>query len=255
MFSQATFIGIDPSAGEKPFSFAAIDQDLNLLALGGGSLPEILAFAAGQQSALAAICGPRQPNTGLMSSEEMRQSLTPPPNPGRYENFRIAEYLLRLHNINIPQTPGNEEDCPNWMRSAFILFRKMAGFGYRTFKDNESPCQSLEIYPHASFTALLGVLPFHKHFLEGRIQRQLILRECGMNLPDAMRFFEEITRHRLMSGVLPVENLYTASELDALVAAFTAWKAAMQPEQVLRVGHTDEGEIFIPVVDLKPAYH
>jgi len=254
LFSQTTFIGIDPSAGEKPYNFAAVSQDLQLLALGSGGLTDILAFAAGQQSALAAICGPQRPNTGLMADEEIRQQLIPRPNPGRYENFRVAEYQLRIHNISIPQTPALEEGCPNWMRNAFLLFTKMKGFGYHLFPEGEALCQVLEVYPHACFCALLGVIPFQKYTLEGRTQRQLALRENGMNLPDAMNFFEEITRHRLLSGILPQETLYSPGELDALVAAYTAWKAATQLEQTTIVGHPDEGEVYIPVADLKPVY-
>lgn len=255
LFSQTTFIGIDPSAGEKPYNFAAVSQDLQLLALGSGALPDILAFAAGQMSALAAVCGPRQVNLGLMKDEEIRQSLSPAPHPGRYENFRVADYQLRLRNISIPQTPAVETECPNWMRNAFLLFSRLAGFGYRLFPQAEAARQIIEVYPHACFTALLGVIPFHKHTLEGRIQRQLVLRENGIDLPDPMLFFEEITRHRLLSGVLPVENLYNASELDALVAALTAWKAATQDGEAIKIGHPDEGEIYIPVRELKSFYH
>ena len=255
LFSQTTFIGIDPSAGERPYNFAAVSQDLQLLALGSGSLPDILAFTAGQQSALAAICGPRQPNTGLMADEEIRQQLSPRPNPGRYENFRVADYQLRLHNISIPQTPALEEGCPNWMRNAFTLFSKMKGFGYRLFPGGEALVQMLEVYPHACFSALLGVVPFQKYSLEGRIQRQLVLRENGMDMPDAMNFFEEITRHRLLRAVLPLETIYPPEELDALFGAFTAWKAATQLEQTTKVGHPDEGEVYIPVPELKQVYH
>lgn len=255
LFSQATFIGIDPTAGEKPFSFAAVGQDLQLLALGSGHLPEILAFAAGQQSALVGICGPQQPNRGLMSDEEVRQRLSPPPKPGRYESFRVAEYQLRQHNISMPPTPASEEACPNWMRSSFLLFKRLEGLGYRRYPDEDAVRQVLEIYPHASFTALLGVLPFQKHSLEGRIQRQLILKECGMNLPDAMRFFEEITRHRLLSGILPLEGVYSASELDALAAAYTAWKVAKPGEKSLKAGDPQEGEVYLPVEALKSLYH
>jgi hypothetical protein len=140
------------------------------------------------------------------------------------------------------------------MRSAFTLFSKMNGFGYRPFQEGNALCQMLEVYPHASFTALLGVIPFQKYTLEGRIQRQLVLRENCMDLPDAMRFFEEITRHRLLSGVLPHETLYSPGELDALVAAFSAWKAGSQLDQTTKVGHPNEGEVYIPVAELKPVY-
>ena len=59
-FVDSTFLGIDPSAGEKPFVYAALDHELKLLALGEGSIDDILAFAAGQSRAMAAICAPRR---------------------------------------------------------------------------------------------------------------------------------------------------------------------------------------------------
>jgi predicted RNase H-like nuclease len=97
------------------------------------------------------------------------------------------------------------------------------------------------------------VLPFPKHTLEGRIQRQLILHALNINVPDAMLFFEEITRHRLLNGILPSENLYSPGELDALVAAYTAWLAANQPDKVCLVGDPHEGQIVLPG-QLKPRY-
>ncbi|MEW5870207.1 MAG: DUF429 domain-containing protein [Chloroflexota bacterium] len=254
LFDKVTFIGIDPTAGERPFVYAALDDDLKLLALGQGSMDEVLAFAAGQQHALAAVCAPRQPNLGLMARGEVRQSLATPPNPGRWENFRMADYLLRLHNISIPQTPGSEEACPNWMRNGFTLFRRLEALSYQAYPDSQAACQSLEVYPYACYAVLLGGLPFPKHSLEGRLQRQLALYEQGVNVPDPMRFFEEITRHRLLKGILPLDELYSPGELDALVAAYTAWKAATKPDQVLLLGDSREGQLVLPAAELKPRY-
>ena len=65
MFSdQITYIGIDPTAGHKPFSYAALDNRLSLLVLGQGTLDEILAFCAGQQQAVAAVCARAAPTRG-----------------------------------------------------------------------------------------------------------------------------------------------------------------------------------------------
>ena len=52
---------------------------------------------------------------------------------------------------------------------------------------------------------------------------QLALYEADIDVPDAMRLFEEITRHRILNGILPTETLYSSQELDALIAAYTAW--------------------------------
>ena len=37
---------------------------------------------------------------------------------------------------------------------------------------------------------------------------QLILYRCDIDIPDPMYIFEEITRHRLLQGMLPIEDLY-----------------------------------------------
>ena len=78
-FDKTTFIGIDPTAGQKPFTYVALDGDLNMLALGQGQIDDILAFVGGQQSAYVAINAPQQPNQGLMAAREVRQLLEPPP--------------------------------------------------------------------------------------------------------------------------------------------------------------------------------
>lgn len=255
MFStHMTFIGVDPTAGQKPFAYAALDQDLHLLAIGEGTFEEVLAFASGQRQAIVAVSSPQRPNLGLLEREEIRQALTPPPWPGRWSDFRVAEYILRQHQITAPQTRRAEQDCPNWMQMGFRFYRRMEKFGYRLFPAEEAPLQYMEVYPHACYTVLLGTSPFPKISLEGRIQRQLALYECKLRIPDAMDFFEEITRHRLLKGQLPVDALYGPAELDALVAAYTAWLAHNQPEQTSCVGEPSEGQIFLPTANLKDHY-
>jgi predicted nuclease with RNAse H fold len=254
LFSNSTFIGIDPTAGRSPFVFVAIDNKLELLALGQGEIDEVLAYAAGQRQAVVAVNAPRQPNCGVMAREEVRENLSPPPRPGRWQNFRLAEYQIRQHNIHIPQTAARLEDCPNWMQMGFILFRRLRELGYNSYPDQGSSHQSLEVYPHACFAVLLGRNPLPKHSLEGRLQRQLILYDRKVKVPDPMRFFEEITRFRLLNGILPEEGLYSAEELDALVAAYTAWQAALNPEQVTLLGDPQEGQIVLPAEKLKSHY-
>jgi predicted RNase H-like nuclease len=69
-----------------------------------------------------------------------------------------------------------------------------------------------------------------------------------------MRVFQEITRHRMLQGVLSLENLYQPEELDALVSAYTAQKAASHPDQIMLVGDPEEGQIVLPVSALKTHY-
>lgn len=254
LFTRNTFIGIDPTAGDKPFAYAALDHDLRLLALGHGSLEDVLAFAAGQRQAYVAVCAPRRPNQGCMVQPAVREHLNPPPRPGRWENYRLADYLLHLHQFTAPRTPGEGADAPNWMRSGFELFRRLEANGYVAYPEAEAELQSLEVYPYAAYAVLIGARPFFKHSLEGRLQRQLVLHEQQVDVPDPMSIFEEITRFRLLRGMLPLDDLFSAGELDALIGAYTAWMAAMHPDQITLLGDPDEGQVALPGRDLKQRY-
>ena len=254
LFTNATFIGIDPTAGVKPYAYAALNKDRELMALGTAPVQDVLAFVAGQQEAIVAVCAPRQPNLGLMTDEEVRKGLKPVPNPGRWVDFRVADYLLRQRNIRIPQTRSRGADSPNWMQKGFDFYRKLESFGYVLFPSENSTHQFLEVFPHASFTVLLGRVPFRKRTLEGRIQRQLILFENNLEIPDPMRIFEEITRYKLLQGIIPDDDLYQPGELDALVAAYTALVSGTLPESITSVGDYKEGQVILPVKELLESY-
>ncbi|MFC1996136.1 DUF429 domain-containing protein [Chloroflexota bacterium] len=254
LFNETTFIGIDPTAGKRPMAYAALDRDLRPLALGEGDLDAVTAFVGGQQAAIVAVNAPSQPNQGLMKRPEIREGLNPVPRPGRWEGFRVAEYLLYQHKIHTPRTRASVENCPVWMQVGFELYKRLSGLDYQPYLTPEAPRQVMEVYPHAAYTVLLNSSPFPKTSLEGRLQRQLVLHNQGMYIPDPMRVFEEITRYRLLQGILPLDDLYSARELDALVAAFTAWVAATSPEGVTVLGPSEEGQIVLPSADLQSRY-
>jgi predicted RNase H-like nuclease len=69
-----------------------------------------------------------------------------------------------------------------------------------------------------------------------------------------MDFFEEITRHKMVKGIWPLDLLYLAEQLDAMVAAYTAWMVFNKPDEVLSVGDAKEGKIFLPKKQLKETY-
>jgi predicted RNase H-like nuclease len=69
-----------------------------------------------------------------------------------------------------------------------------------------------------------------------------------------MEFFEEITRHKLLHGILPVELIYAAEELDTLMAAYLAFCVVNCPQEVVLIGDNLEGQIALPVADLKARY-
>ncbi len=253
-FTQISYIGIDPTAGRKPFAYAALDMYLHLASLGRGTLDEVLAFMAGQHQAIVAVCAPRRPCQHLMERTEVRDSLNPPPRPGRWMNFRLVEYLLRQHRISCYKTPDDEKACPNWMKMGFTLYKRLESMGYQPYPAQGSALQWLEVYPHASFSALLGQVPLPKNTLEGRLQRQMALHRQKIDLPNPMDLVRGLTAKNLLQGSLPLEKLYSQGELDALVAAYTAWRAANQPKELTALGEASEGVVYIPVAELKRHY-
>jgi Protein of unknown function (DUF429) len=252
-FSDSVYVGVDPTSGRKDFTYAALDSDLNLVALANADLDDMTAFLGGQQSAIVAVNAPSRVNQGLVKKTLKKSSLTPG-HTFRGADMRLVEYDLRLRGISVAGTPSREENCPAWMQVGFVLYRKLSRMGFKPFGTDNATHQLLETHPYACFCVLLEQIPFPTPTLEGRLQRQLKLYDKGLRITDPMGFFEEITRFKLMKGILPTSLLYSPDQLDVLVAAYTAWMAARRPEDVTRIGDVSEGQMVLPVSELKEKY-
>lgn len=108
--------------------------------------------------------------------------------------------------------------------------------GFTSYSGKAEPGQLLLTNPQECFHALIGRKPLPRRALEGRLQRSAVLYEQGLQLTDPMEVFEEITRYKLAQGILPLENIYSSKELDALVTAYVAWLAANRPGQITATG-------------------
>lgn len=137
----------------------------------------------------------------------------------------LKEYESAQLVINTPSSKAG--------RAIYSDFRsKIVHAGFKPSSRKSSTRQWLEANAQDCYRAIQpGLLP--RRTLEGRIQRALILYEEGLQINDPMDYFEEITRHKLMQGILPGENIYSARQLDALIAAYVAWMAENRPENVL----------------------
>ena len=247
---EASAIGIDATSGEGGLSMATLDRDLRVLDLIEVDLEQAVALLQRQQGAFVGINAPARPNMGVI---RRRRGEDGQPR-ARGTEIREAEYDLHLRGIAVAPTPSREALCPAWVQQGFVLYRKLADLGYQPFPAEEAACQWLEVHPQAAFCGLLGRLPLPKPSLEGRLQRALVLFEQGVRMGDPMEFLEEITRHRLLLGALPMEMIPSPSQLDALVAAFTAWVALARPQDISRVGNQQEGQIVLPVPELMTSY-
>jgi hypothetical protein len=234
----STFIGVDAGPGRRPFTYLAIDAHCQLLSLGSGDAVDILSFAAGQSSALLAVSPPAwmnlEPQTHPAAKKHPANSL------GFYLNQHPLDFGLDASAASGVSAPP---DLPIYFRPSFSFVSQLQSIGFTPSPAGEDcPRQWLETQAEACYTRFLGLEPFTAGTLEGRIQRQLVLADQELPVPDAMDFFEEITRHRLLHGILPIEKILPQPELNAWVAAFIAWLTCHEPAQV----QTLPGAVILP---------
>jgi len=251
--NDAIYIGIDPTSGKKDFIYAALDMNLNLVVLAEADMEEILEFIGGSGITVIAVNAPARVNQGLVK-KKLTDERSGRRRSVRGTDIRLAEYELRERGISVAGTPSREEYSPAWMQLGFNLYQRLSQIGYNSFATDRTGGLLLETHPFACFCTLAESIPFPKPTLEGRLQRQLILYDKGLRITDGMKFFEEITRFKLIRGILPQDVLYAPEQLDVLVAAYTAWLAANRPEEITKVGDKDEGQITLPATKLKESY-
>lgn len=247
------YLGIDPTAGRRPLNYALLDDSLALLAEGTGQPADLLKLIAPYPDIVCAVDAPSLPNQGLMADPVVRARFGLPPKTETWAQYRVCEYELRRCNIKLYNTPAQTAKAPAWMKAGWKLYDQLRAAGFQTYPAS-APRTFFEAHPHATFAVRLGVVPYDKATLEGRLQRQLLLYDEGVGVPDAMEFFEEITRHRILQGAINLNGLRTHDQLDALASALTAHYAHTRPNQITLVGDPTDGQIVVPTNELKERY-
>jgi predicted nuclease with RNAse H fold len=256
-FTDVVYVGVDPSAGDRPVQYSALDHQLKLIALDEVPFESLFAFIASLDQALIAVDAPQGPNKGFMERPSIRERYNLQPGGDTWQNWRVCEYELRSRNIRLYNTPRDPEEARGWVQRGFELCRRLKGMGFRSYVQGEEPHRRMfiEARSHAGYSVLLERRPFPKDTLEGRLQRQLVLFLEGLELDNPMHALEEITRHHLLTGHLPLERLQEPQSLDALMAAYTAYLVGKHPERISQVGEREEGLITLPTPELKDLYH
>jgi hypothetical protein len=160
----------------------------------------------------------------------------------------LGQYKQVMLGVNM--LPGaTSNSLQRGQRIYTDLKKKISQAGFKPYLTTHAPKQWVRTNPAECFHALSGQTPQSRRTLGGLIQRALILYDQGLQIKDPMAFFEEITRYHLLAGIMPMELLYTATELDSIAAAYVTWMLINQPAQVDLTRDKEERMISIPRED------
>jgi hypothetical protein len=252
MESEKVFAGIDLSTSRRGLTVALLSPRLDVLSLKVQSPDETVGELAARTEIVIVVNGPLHPCAAI---EESDPPAMDPPRKSLERHMRAADGELSRRGIPFRRLPALESDAPAWMRCGFGLARQLAARGFAEGKDAcAEPRVLLESQPAACAAVLLGRLPYPRDALEGRIQRQLVLLRERVALTDPMDALEELTAHHILSGRMELKGILGAGELDALLAAFTAWRAHTHPDSVAWLGDDADGWMCLPVKELLEKY-
>lgn len=147
----------------------------------------------------------------------------------------ISEILSELGPAIVCVTANSKSKSAKSVNTNAMFYEQLENLSFRPYPAQNETRQWFKADADEALNALLQKKLLSRRTLEGRIQRALVLYDRGLQINDPMEFFEEITRYKLIQGILPLENLYTPKELDAFVAAYVAWMTVNRPGQIERL--------------------
>jgi hypothetical protein len=137
----------------------------------------------------------------------------------QWEFSEVLRCLQEHEHVKLAIHPSNTITG----RELFQIFQqRIAEIGFRPSSTMEGSHLWIESNAEECYRVFQPNL-FSRQSLEGRLQRGLILYDEDLQIPDPMEFFEEITRHKLLQGVLPSEYIHSSRQLDALMMAYISW--------------------------------
>ena len=147
----------------------------------------------------------------------------------QWEFSEALQCLLEYEHVQLAIHSSN----PKTGRDLFQHFlERITEIGFRHYSTKEGSHLWIESNADECYRVFQPNL-FSRQSLEGRLQRGLILYDEGLQIPDPMEFFEEITRHRLLQGVLHSEYIHSSRQLDALMMAYISWMAGNPAEKLV----------------------
>lgn len=232
------FIGVD--VHQNKLTVACINEELNDFMISDMTSDELINFIKDQSPKVIAVDAPYRLNSGLMNDENYRLNLRP--QLKNHYHKKVSEYELSKRGMNPFSTPGSMDEVTgwkDWMNTGFNLYKTLKSLDYQEVNEqNVGSSGFIEVFPHACFTVLLDYVPSKKSTSLGLQQRIEVLEANG--LKGVSKCMEGLGRHK------------TADQLDALVAAYTAYLC--DKKEVSFLGDISEGQIVLPVKMVKDVY-
>ncbi|MCD4753322.1 MAG: DUF429 domain-containing protein [Anaerolineaceae bacterium] len=236
-----TFIGVHINRQAPHFTYIATDKDFSPLAIDNGDEENLLSYLSGQENSFLAINAPLHLNQGLLQLSSHKRHTR-----GRRPNIRKVEYELQQHNIEMYHTPDQISKCAPEVKFGVQLNGYLNDLGYKNFLSDQSSRMFFETPSNAAFWSLIEGQLIQEEGIIGRMQRQQILYDLGLPVPNPMAFFEEITRYKLRIGKIPLKQILPACELNAWICVYTAHKAWDDSDSLFSMGNAEEGIIYLP---------
>lgn len=243
---------IDITGSNRPMDVAYLDgKQLHLRT--ESNLDDFVSWVSEKSPGIVAVDAPSKQNIGLVPANRTEFNL---PNKS-YENYRIAEAVLKTKNIGLYTTP--KQKPPKWMERGWECYSRLRSQGYSLLETAGRVAPSnrmvMEVHPHAAFVVGLGWVPQLKETLAGLLERAAFLRREFRELElsaadsllevDQLRQLNEIntTWDRIADEGITLPSL-SHDQLDAIAGLVTAVR--VQRGDAEAVGHPEDGVIVIP---------
>lgn len=234
------YIGLNVNSRSPYYTVRGIDSHTTSLFELSGNWDEISMKLNEYDKIILAVNTPISPNKGFLTQSQRKKH-----KPGKWPDVRRIEYELEEYGAPIYHTPKKKSNLLAAQHHGFKLIENLLETGFRQFGD-EGEKVFLEVPSETAFWSFECKPLFTEESFIGQIQRQIMLLELGIDLPDPMDFFEELTRFKLLTGNAPLEMILETPSLNAWINAFTALQLHKNPSRITQLGYSQEGFLYLP---------
>ncbi len=241
LFEEEVYVGVEVNPSGRKFTWAALNNRKELLTYQKTPLDRLLIFCKNIPRVTIGI------ETPAVRCRNGKPALPGLEYAGHPNGWTLPAWQEALLAKNIQPPAGGSQPGSPYLQSPGLVefYRQVFALEHITLT---------QVNGYVSLCCLLGQLPLPKASLEGKIQRQLILVEQGLNLPDPMSYFEELTRFKILHGMLPEKIILPLAYLNVILAAYTVWKEHNEAVDTLQIGNPPDAAIVIPVPALRDRY-